>query len=893
MLNTGFLVLNGAIPGTISMAWYSTAPLNLVYDSIITVRFIFNGGTTNLIWDMNTCEITNVSGVPIASNFINGLVSDLPNLAHINSNPVNVIDCLGDTVSFHITSSNTTFIQWQVSTDNGVTWNDIANALPYSGVFTNNLTISGITLAMNNNKYRCRVRGHCPPSQVPDIISNSAVLTVNGPPAIFAGNDFGICSGLNANLSGTATSYLSINWTSAGSSGTFTGNGTLTPTYTPSGANITAGSVVLYLNAVPLVGCGASKDSLNLTIYPIPVANAGNDTTICIGGLAYLHASGGTVFSWNTIPVQTSQVAVVNPVDTSTYTLTVGQSGCTDTDVVTVNVVPVPVIYAGLNDTICEGENGTFIGTAINYSTINWLTSGNGTFSDPNSLSTDYTPNASDISAGLVEIYFTVVPNTPCSTIVSDTLLLVIRPLPHVSAGLDKQICIGDTATLIATGATTYTWNTTPVQTNDTITVIPQLTTTYVLTGTAAICSAVDSVKVVVHMLPNVNAGNDTTICFGTSATLMAVGGISYIWNTTSPTPFITVSPTITTSYTVTATGPFNCKASDAVTVLVNSNLTASILPLNPVICAGDSVELEASANLPVSFTWSPSLGLSATNVPVVMASPYMTTDYEVLVKDNNLNCTAKATVTLTVNQNPIVQVHPSAITICEDDTITLSAYGALNYYWSPPTALSSNTLPTVMASPMDSISYLIIGTDANGCVDSFQVNINVNKRPHVTLPENTIVCQGTNYLLDAGAYLDSCNYLWQDGSTQQFFYASEPGTYAVVVSKLGCTATDSTIIYPCSELFVPNAFSPNNDGINDVFYVINSGDVIAFHMVIYNRWGEVVFQTYNINQGWDGTYNGVRSPVGVYHWVIEYLGQGNVLLEQEGKKYGQITLFR
>ena len=893
MLNTGFLVLNGAIPGTISMAWYSTTPLNLVYDSIVTVKFLLIGGTTNLVWDMSICEITMVSGAQIPTNFIDGRVTDAPNLAHINSNPVSITECIGDTVAFHITSSNTTFIQWQVSTDNGANWSNLSNNSMYSGVFTNDLTVSGITLGMNNYKYRCAVRGYCPPSQVPYVISSVATLTVNSPPLVDAGNNFGICSGLTASLTGTASNNTTVNWTSSSGNTAFAGNGTLTPVYTPNAGDITAGSVKLYLTASPLTGCVASKDSMLLTIYPIPVAFADDDTTICKGGTAYLVGSGGTSFIWSTTPQQTTPMATVSPLVNTTYTLTVSQNGCTDTDIVQVFVIPVPTVNAGIDDTICEGQNAVLVGTATAYSALNWQSSGTGTWSDQNSLNTDYTPSAADIAAGLVEIYLFATPDAPCTELVSDTLLLIITGLPHVYAGIDKNICIGDTATLIASGASNYSWNTTPLDVNDTILVHPNVTTSYILTGFEGNCSATDTVVVNVNMLPVVFAGNDTTICFGTTANLIATGGNTYIWSTGSPTPVVSVSPVSTTTYTVTATGAFGCENTDNVIVIVNSNLTVSISPTSPVICAGDSVELNAMANLPVSYQWTPTLGLSSSTTSSVTASPFMTTDYEVLVKDNNYNCTAKAFVTVNVNQNPIVQVHPSAITICEQDTLTLSAYGALNYYWSPPTGLSSNTMPTVMASPMDSISYLIIGTDIHGCVDSFQVTINVNKRPHVDIPTSTILCRGANFLLDAGAYLDSCDYLWQDGSERQFFYASEPGTYAVIVSKLGCIATDSTVIYPCSELFVPNAFSPNNDGRNDVFFVVNSGDVVKFHMVIYNKWGETVFQTTDINEGWDGNFKGSRSPVGVYHYVIEYLGQGNVLLEQEGKQYGQITLFR
>ena len=147
--------------------------------------------------------------------------------------------------------------------------------------------------------------------------------------------------------------------------------------------------------------------------------------------------------------------------------------------------------------------------------------------------------------------------------------------------------------------------------------------------------------------------------------------------------------------------------------------------------------------------------------------------------------------------------------------------------------------------------------------------------------------------MLDGNGHIDSCTYFWQDGTTESYFYANNPGLFYVTVTRKSCSITDSVLVKACSEVWVPNAFSPNNDGINDYFIIQNTDDLTEFHLTIYNRWGERVFYTDNPNIYWDGNYEGSRCPVGVYHYVIEYLGTGNVLLEKEGKKYGQITLFR
>ncbi len=886
-LNSGFFLVGNVPVSQVNLAWWSVTPFSINHDTLVSFKFQYNGGVTPLTFDWVASEFSVLNGDTIWTIYHDGEVNSENHTTVINQNPQSLNVCEGSNAYITLNAFNVVSYVWQVSTDGGVTWANVPNAAPYTGVTDDTLRITDVPISLNNHKYRCVLTDVCPTV----VNTTAATLLVQAAPVVNVGVDTAICQGQTYALNATATNYGSFTWSSSGS-GNFTGANTLTPVYTPSPADISAGSVTVTLTAEGFSPCGSYIDDMLLTIHPLPDAFAGNDTIICQGGTATLHASGGTNFEWNTTPPQYTPVISLSPAATTSYTVTVSNMGCTDTDQVLVTVINKPAVNAGTDDSICSGETYTLSGTSQNTSAIQWTTSGDGSFSSITSLTPLYTPGPIDISNGSAFLILSGLPNAPCAVPARDTMVLTIIPLPTANAGSNVSICNGKSTTLTATGGTSFIWNTTPPQTTASITVSPQVTTVYTVTVANQQCAAEANVEVTVMDLPAITLTNDTMICYGHQVTLSVSGGLSYLWSNAQTTSTITVQPITNTVYGITVTGLNTCQTLDSVVVMVNANLTCAITPANPFICEGESIALTASSNHPCTYVWSPATGLSTTIGPVVIASPTQTTKYTITATDGS-ECTSVAEVNLVVYQNPPVEAHPPLIDICRGDTITLTAYGALSYYWSPPTGLTSNNLPVVQASPNSSIIYELTGTDIHNCKTTVTSVVNVFPVPLVTLQDEIIVCRGENYLLDGNGHMDSCTYYWQDGSTHPYLYVSEPGVYYVTVDRLGCSVTDTIEVKPCSELFVPNAFSPNNDGTNDFFYIVNTGDVTEFSILIYSRWGEVVYQSTNINEVWDGTYDGKKCPVGVYHYVIEYLGQGNVLLEKEGKKHGQITLFR
>jgi gliding motility-associated-like protein len=171
-----------------------------------------------------------------------------------------------------------------------------------------------------------------------------------------------------------------------------------------------------------------------------------------------------------------------------------------------------------------------------------------------------------------------------------------------------------------------------------------------------------------------------------------------------------------------------------------------------------------------------------------------------------------------------------------------------------------------------DNGDFRVIATNPELCSMSQSVSVKVNPKPILHIGYADTICLGQQVLLDAG--IGFVSYLWHDGSTEQSQYTLEEGTYWVqVVDTNNCIAVDTVRLMPCNiELLIPNAFSPNSDGLNDTFKPIISGwEPSNYLMQIYTKWGQLIFQTNNYTEGWDGTANGVLVMPNTFVYVISY----------------------
>ena len=387
-----------------------------------------------------------------------------------------------------------------------------------------------------------------------------------------------------------------------------------------------------------------------------------------------------------------------------------------------------------------------------------------------------------------------------------DSVTVTVNTNPAVMASLDTNICMGETAQLGASGASTYDWSPATGLSSTTIAnpmASPSSTTQYVVTGTDVNgCMASDSVTVVVNANPIVTVSNDTSICDGGSALLNAFGGSSYSWLPTTglsdpniPNP--DAAAATTTTYTVTVTDVNGCTGQDMVSVTVNAGPTADA-GADQIICEGANVNLSASGG--VSYNWMPAAGLSDPNIANPNASPAFTTLYHVEVIDAN-GCKAVDSVTVTVNMQPFADAGADEI-ICVGESVGLNATGGLNYTWSPTAGLSNPSIPNPDASPTSTTAYTVIVSDANGCSDTANMNITVNPVPTANAGADVTVCGDSSIALSASGGLAG-QYTWSPTTglsnpniKNPIANATATIIYVVTVTDAnGCADTDSMTI--------------------------------------------------------------------------------------------------
>jgi gliding motility-associated-like protein len=410
-----------------------------------------------------------------------------------------------------------------------------------------------------------------------------------------------------------------------------------------------------------------------------------------------------------------------------------------------------------------------------------------------------------------------------------------VNALPTIEAGLGQAVCVGQQVTLTATGGVNYTWS--PLVTNG-VAFTPAGTGTYTVTGTDANgCTSSDQVVVTVNPIPTVNAGNDLVGCEGLAITLSASGASTYTWSplVTNNVPF--TPPVGTSVYTVTGTTAAGCTGTDQVSVTVNSNLLADFTPVTSVGCSPLTVTFTNNTANSINCVWSMGDGTIQNGC---------------------------STVTNTYEQ-------PG----CYDVTLTV--------------------------------------TSQNGCVSDLTIldAVCVEENPDASFAQSTYVINEYNMEVSFNnSSSGASTYVWDFGDNSPnstdvdptHDYTNSPyGNYEVMlvaVSPAGCVDTAYSVVQIIEELiyYVPNSFTPDGDTYNQTFKpVFTSGfDIYDYSLIIYNRWGEVVFESRDATYGWDGSYGSKNQTEivqdGTYTWVIDF----KVSINDERKRInGHVNVIR
>ncbi|MEO8087593.1 MAG: PKD domain-containing protein, partial [Bacteroidota bacterium] len=622
----------------------------------------------------------------------------------------------------------------------------------------------------------------------------SVIVTVNPIPVASFINSGPVCQGGiitftdQSNVSaGTISQW---NWNTGGS----TGNST---SQNPSSTYNTAGNTTVVLHITSDAGCTDSVTQV-ITVNANPVASAGINQEICVGGNTTLTASGagaGGTYLWNPGALNTAAINVT-PSSTQSYTVTVtDMNGCIDDATASVTVHPLPEAAAGADVAVCRGSS-----TALNGGggdTYVW-TPGN------------FNTASINVAPAATTTYYLEVTNTQ-GCVDYDTVIVTVNPLPLATFANTAPVCQGNSVSFtdnsnVSTGTITgWSWNFGNAGTDNTQnpsslynTSGPFAVQLIVTTDAGCIDTTIQNINI--WALPPADAGIDDEICDGENATLTASGGTQYLWTPGNMnTATIIINPNTTTPYTVVVTDANGCSAQDFASVIVNP-LPIPNAGSGQSICDGENATLTCTGG--DTYDWTPG-NLSGSSITL---TPSATTTYTVVVT-TLAGCQATTQVTVAVNPIPVAAFSNSG-NICQFNTISftdqsnVSAGSIDGWNWNFGDGSSS-----VVASPGNFYSgfgnfdvVLTVTTDA-GCVDQLTIPVTVFEKPNamVTAPD---VCDGnpvnftnTSSISD-GSLL---SYAWDLGDANISTDATPVHGYAafghypvrmIVTSSQGCLDT-------------------------------------------------------------------------------------------------------
>ncbi|MEQ8518475.1 MAG: gliding motility-associated C-terminal domain-containing protein [Cytophagales bacterium] len=753
-------------------------------------------------------------------------------------------------------------------------------------------------------------------------VSDAINITITPAPTIDVGADQNVCASEDSViLNATVTVASGAFWTSSGS-GTFVpASNIINTVYVPSAADVIAGTVAISAITTGNGTCSPVTDQLILTFRPDPVADAGPNVLVCADAVgvplngSILNAGGGFWSSsgsgtFSPDPTSLTPTYIPSPGDTAAGNVTLtlsstGNQGCPlASDDLIVGLQPVPIVSTG-NVDACADQTGILLnGQVANSPGVQWSTSGSGIFT-PNSsvLNPLYVPSAADFIAAQVTLTISSSGSGACAER-SDDATIIITPLPVADAGTDQVICRNSITTLVPfiEPGNSYEW----YSLNNSLIGQSGLQDVFVSTDTSFIlrvidingCDQFDTVNVNVVDPPVFNLAEQ--FCFSSglilnSNALSYPGFGTYQWFRFDSL----LDGQINDSVQITQDGTFiiqynfeSCNISD----------TSIVTPL-PVlegpdvyVCQDDSAIISTNYYPLAQYQWFED-GLQVgqdTNITNGFADD--STFFQVRVTDS-LGCINRDTILLVPVPPPILILEDNPA--CVGDIVTLNARPIniidtllSTYTWfRDGTLLADDTLETLRVN--DEGEYTVIYA-LGSCTTTGSSEVTLNLPPVTDNVSTVEYCSEIDetFTLDAGP---GTRYFWFDSEdTTQTTEIDDFGYFAFVVyNEFDCFIEDSILVTEnCPpQLFIPNAFSPNGDNIDDFFRLFGR-NFKNLNFKIFNRWGEVIFFASDKDQAWDGTYRGEGMPVGVYPWTAEYEG---TFPGQEGpfKLQGSVTLIR
>ncbi|MFZ1692132.1 MAG: PKD domain-containing protein [Flavobacteriales bacterium] len=707
--------------------------------------------------------------------------------------------------------------------------------------------------------------------------SDVIVINVNALPNINAGNDVIACTAAPIQLVANAVNAPGGTWATSGS-GTFFNANSLSTLYYPSAADSIAGAVTLTVTTTGVAPCSAVSDAMVISFGGGLAAQAGADVTACSTDPNILlngAVAGTTTGIWSTngtgsfMPNNTSLSAtyVPGPADfvignISLILATTDNQGCPagrDTLVVTYNVPP--VVNAGADVLLCNGLEAVQLNANVQHAeSMQWFTMGTGSFSPSNSIANaSYMPTAADSIAGGVYLVLTGFGQGMCGNR-SDSVFVGIGPTRIANAGADLTVCGNGVFWQLAgavSGVSGSLWTTNgtgtflPASSAPTATYVPsptdlafnQLQFVLSTTGNGGCPAATDTMVVTLQAPPTANAGNDLNVCDASAIVQLGgnyanAGGVQ--WTTNGSGAFVPNSTTTNASYQPGASDEQMGSVLFILTTTGNGTCPAAV----------DTMSLSFVNPLQASFTLSNACAGSQTQ----FSSTSTTTGAAIIGWNWSFS-------------NGATGVGPQ----------TSTSFATPGQYSATLTVFAQNGCSSTVTETFDVLGAPVAGFSIAG--DLFTDS-------PIAFADSSVGATNWHYSFGDGQGSLSAS------PTHEY---DAPGQYIIVqtvTNANGCSDQDSLlIVIETKDILppkLPNAFSPNGDGVNDIFYV-RGGPFLTMNLRIFNGWGEMIFETSDPTFGWDGTYEGKPEINGVYVYTVVATSVDGT----EHDRSGKVTLIR
>ena len=463
---------------------------------------------------------------------------------------------------------------------------------------------------------------------------------------------------------------------------------------------------------------------------------------------------------------------------------------------------------------------------------------------------------------------------TSCGEITDSVLVTITESPGPVNIGPDTTICPSNTIVLKARkGYATYLWSTGATDSLISVT-IPG---TYYVNVTDSCRNFFSDTTIIAAAPPiPISIGPDRIKCNSDTLHIQAPAGfINYTWSpnyniSATNTQQVIVNPAVDTSYTIMAEKTPGCFGYDTVRITVNQSPPINLGP-DKGFCTGDSLVLDAGTGF-TQYQWS-----NGTNTQQIAVNA--TGTFSIIGTTVNGCRSFDTLVVPNVYALPVVSLDKDSSLCTGGQRILDAGAGFTNYLWN-----DGNSSQSIIVNSMG--TYSVSVTDNNGCEGADTTKITfMLPQPANFLGQDTSMCTYDRLQLKATANFNQ--YTWSTGSSGATIIINRPGMYWLQVKDgNNCVGKDSIVVNPkvCpTAFFMPTGFTPNNDGKNDILRPVLRGDVIQYKFRIYNRWGQLILETTDIDKGWDGTYQGQPQTSGVFVWMCAYQFDGELPQARQG----------